>query len=188
MKTAARAFLSLAFLLFYCEGWADANKGELFGYRIADKYGLTKSTSWRWEDNAYKGAMLVTADRPNKPEGIGAVYLVVSPKSFTIVEIHSVNVFSSEAARKQFVMKFGETLRNLYGSQNCQLVTDPVQPLFCILGDKRYALAIETFDDNVAIRIRPWTNGGNQLKKQLDQEIADSLRERANQSDLRKGL
>lgn len=92
--------------------FADARKGELFGYKIGDPYPLTDSTKGRlhWLGQSLE----IVAEKPVKPSNMSNVTVVTTLKTHTIVGIRSETEFSEHEKARAFALSFAEVFRAKY--------------------------------------------------------------------------
>lgn len=197
----AIALFSFAFLvIFHVTAYADARKGELFGYRLGDKYPVTSKTVIQYGPSDFPPTtmvFIVTAERPVKPLEIGNVYLMVSRKSYTILAIYAHTGFASETQKQAFAKKYAEILRATYPEQLFETGThDYYATIWFGPKHDRYRLTVNVERFNMS---PPFSTGLVQIKltyaddidgvfKLTEKEYAEFMREDVNRRGLNKGL
>ena len=191
---------SLAFLfIFHLSAYADAGKGELFGYRLGDKYPVTSKTVIQYGPSDFAPTtrvFIVTAERPVKPSEIGNVYLMVSRKSYTIIEIYAHTQFASETQKQAFAKKYAEILQAQYPGQLFETGTHGYYATIWF-GPKhdKYRLTVNVERFNMS---PPFSTGLAQIKltyvndidgvfNLAEKEYADFMREDVSRRGLNKG-
>ena len=71
-------------LLAAAAAFADANRGEMGGYRLGDRYTVSDTTQWT---TAADRSIKIKAGQPDAPADIDTVYLYASPATHTIGKI-----------------------------------------------------------------------------------------------------
>ena len=79
--------------------------GELFGYRLGDRYTLLDGTKKQSMGGPF-GGVEIRADRPNKPDDIDDVWLNASPRTLTIGSIAGVRRFKKRPDAEQFAENY----------------------------------------------------------------------------------
>ncbi len=112
---------------------ADVLQGELFGYRLGDKYPVSDDTkgSQLFFNNTYE----LVAENPIKPEVIGEVRLITSMKSFTIVGIIAITEFENYREAKGFSLDYETFLKAKYPEEKLEN-NRPLDGLIIKLNDK----------------------------------------------------
>ena len=100
-------------ILFPTFADAGAESGELFGYKIGDKYPVNKNTIVK------KGGVLgnlfeIVTENPIKPKEIQEVSVSTTVQTFTIIDIFSRNKFDSSEKKYNFADKYAAILRAKY--------------------------------------------------------------------------
>jgi hypothetical protein len=103
-------FLILLFAM-PCLAIADAGKGEFMGYRLGNDY---KRTSVTQVQTATNGNLIITADKPVKPDDITEVSLITTAESLTIGYINAASWFETEPEAREFGKRYVELLRAKY--------------------------------------------------------------------------
>lgn len=102
---------------------ADATRGELFGYRIGDRY--TASTNLT-RDAKYDGKTITAvASNPAKPPDMGDVYLGLYIWTRTIRTIYSITEFTWESEADSFKKKYSQLLQEKYVSARAHVQKSP---------------------------------------------------------------
>ena len=115
--------LTLLLISLNTSAIAGPPKGELFGYRLGDKYPVGPQTEFEAGD--FIAAKLIVAEKPEKPDNFGTVKLMVTPKSFTIFYVYADSEFPNEKTAKVFADSYAQLLNKQYGSKCVQRKTDP---------------------------------------------------------------
>lgn len=91
---------------------SDATTGELFGYRIGDRYPVNDRTqrTYFWLGNTFT----ILAEKPVSSGEVGAIKIVTTPKSYTIGNIHSEREFESIEDANAFAARYASVLRAKY--------------------------------------------------------------------------
>jgi hypothetical protein len=93
---------------------ADASEGELFGYKLGDRYPVSELTQGR-RLSVFRPALLeLVAEHPVKAKDIDEVHLVTTLKSYTIASIFSVNTFDHREDAEIFAQQYAAILRAKY--------------------------------------------------------------------------
>jgi hypothetical protein len=91
---------------------ADAGTGELGGYRLGDRYPLNADTRWQ---PAADGSVKITAQAPDKPPDIDAVYLYATPGEYRIGKIVLYRRLADLAAAQALAADYQQRLEARYG-------------------------------------------------------------------------
>ena len=83
-------FAAFLLVLVSSQVWADANDGDLFGFRLGDRY--TEKDTKSQDDGR---VVLVATKNPVKPDAIDTVYVLVTPISRSIGKIVGESWFES---------------------------------------------------------------------------------------------
>ena len=89
----------------------DAYDGELFGYKIGEKYPVTDETKGFF---SIVGSWEIVTEHPVKPDEMKEVRIVASAKTFIIGNIFSVTEFDTEKEAKAFAEKYENLLEIRY--------------------------------------------------------------------------
>ena len=163
---------------------ASAGNGELFGYKLGEKYPVDESTLGK-----SRGLVLdIVAQKPVKPEEIGEVTVITTVKSYTIIEIHSDNRFASRKEAQVFAAKYAGIFVAKYPKAKLDFHSTEARELDAILNDKYHLLVLvydlENGGAGVQINLSPLTSY-NQL---VMDEYNSLFLEGADSEGLTKGL
>ena len=158
---ASLLLISSILLLFPATVGADASEGELFGYKLLDKYPITETTVGKltWTGHFFE----IKANNPVKPDDIDEVRVMVTLKSSTIIHIYSHTEFDAFKEAKDFVWRYAAILEAKYSQHDISpFTTDLNFEVLNIHLQKNYWLYVGLFeaerDDkkhSVQIGLRP---------------------------------
>jgi hypothetical protein len=154
-------------------------EGELFGYRLGDKYPVGPQT--KFEAGDLIAAKLIVAENSEKPEGIGSVKLMVTPKTFTIFYIYADSEFPDEKTAKAFADDYAQLLSTKYGSKCVQRKTDPEWGPLALVCSKQYELSVRYFiapersPERIGVRIELSADGGSVSQSLSGKLVAEDL-------------
>ena len=98
------------FLLFSSGVLADAADGQFMGYQLGERYAGPASQ----QVLTTTGNLLVTADKPVKPDDIAEVALLATRETLTIGFISASQWFATEDEAREFGRRYFELLRAKY--------------------------------------------------------------------------
>ena len=84
MKFRTGLIFATLLLLAAATAFADANRGEMGGYRLGDSYTVSDTTQWT---TAADRSLKIKGEQPDAPADIDTVYLYASPSTHTIGKI-----------------------------------------------------------------------------------------------------
>ncbi len=113
----------------------DAYDGELFGYKLGDKYPLTDATQGHF--TIWANAEIIT-EHPEKPDEMKEVQIVASVMTFTIANIYSVTEFDTKKEAEAFIKKYKDLLDTRYSKGKKIETSFDYQRLKIELSDKYY--------------------------------------------------
>ena len=90
---------------------ADAGSGEFMGYQLGGKYQRGPATL---EKATTTGNLIITAERPVKPEDVAEVTLLVTPATLTIGSITASQWFATEDEARNFGRHYFELILAKY--------------------------------------------------------------------------
>ena len=122
----------------------DAYDGELFGYKLGDKYPLTDATQGHF---SIMGGVEIITEHPEKPDEMKEVWIVASVKTLTIGNIFSVTEFDTKKEAEAFIKKFKDLLDTRYSKGKKIETRFDYQRLRIEFSDK-YRLRITFHDPN----------------------------------------
>jgi hypothetical protein len=93
---------------------ANPLEGDLFGYRIGDRYPVSERTRGR---PGVMGGLELLAEKPTMPVGVKEVRMMVTSKTHTIANIYGTAEFRSLPQAKAFTAKYADLLNTLYGKE-----------------------------------------------------------------------
>ena len=104
----------LATLLLALKAPANATplEGDMFGYRLGDRYPVSATTHGR---RGVTRGFELAAEKPTKPAGFKELGMVMTSKTYTIVNIYGTAQFASLARANAFAAKYRDLLTTLYG-------------------------------------------------------------------------
>jgi len=91
---------------------SDAYDGELFGYKLGDKYPVTDATQGRFR-RIFQNVEIIT-EHPEKLDEMKEVWIVATVKTFTIGNIFSVSEFDTKKEAEAFIEKYKDLLDTRY--------------------------------------------------------------------------
>jgi hypothetical protein len=90
---------------------ADASKGEFMGYRLGENYQPGENFQPQTTTN---GNLIITAEKPIKPDNIAEVLLFTTAETLTIGYIDASQWFDTELEAREFGRQYVELLRAKY--------------------------------------------------------------------------
>ncbi|UCG73739.1 MAG: hypothetical protein JSV45_05030 [Chromatiales bacterium] len=106
-----RSVFFIVILLGSTIAQADANRGELGGFRLGDAYALDDDSAWT---TAADRSLKIAATAATKPADIDMVYLYATPASHTIGKIVYHSDFDSLGEAEQAAEKYRAQLESDY--------------------------------------------------------------------------
>ncbi len=194
--------LTLLLISLNTSAIAGPPKGELFGYRLGDKYPVGPQTEFEAGD--FIAAKLIVAEKPEKPDNFGTVKLMVTPKSFTIFYVYADSEFPNEKTAKVFADSYAQLLNKKYGSKCVQRKTDPEWGPLALVCSSQYELSVRYFvapgksPERIGVRIGLEAVGGTASQSlsgklvsegmQLETQAKKESLEKAQRDQRMKGL
>lgn len=194
MQQTHRLLFTAIILLVAPACWADANDGELFGYRIGATY--DEADNKPLDDGRL---VLLATLSPVKPDAIETVYVMATPVSRTIGKIAGESWFDSGEDALVAYERFRAILREKYPDWQSQERSDVhYQGSNMRSGD--YSLAIQVSgphrDNQPNSRSRPYqlvislgyaaaTGAAGEFELLADREIQQAAAEKFSEDDLR---
>ena len=133
--------------LFPAFAEAGAESGELFGYKIGDKYPANENTivNKRYVSDIFN----IVAENPIKPKGIQGVSVSTTVQTFTIIDIFSWNKFDSVEKGRIFADKYVAILRAKYPEARDTISLNSILNTFSVELNKEYQLTVDCPIDNI---------------------------------------
>jgi len=104
-------FIHISLIFTAPLSYADATEGELFGYKLGDKYTFTDKTIALPHGKEFH----TLAETPVTPEDIEYVLLNITATSHTITQMVTETIFENNQDALSFAKKYANILRAKYG-------------------------------------------------------------------------
>ena len=115
---------------------SDAYDGELFGYKLGDKYPVTDATQGRFR-RIFQNVEIIT-EHPEKLDEMKEVWIIASVKTFTIGNIFSITEFDTKKEAEAFIKKYKDLLDTRYSKGKKVRTIYDFERLNIELSDKYY--------------------------------------------------
>jgi hypothetical protein len=172
-------------------------EGELFGYRLGDRYPVGDTTRGYF---SFMGQAVLNAEKAEMPPGFSLVEVITTPKTFTIANIYAKAEFEEESNAKEFEAKYANLLRTMYGAK-CTGMKAYLQEALKLRCSKSYELTVHRFKPDkgsekhqvhVGLKFDNESPTGKRIlalfKTELDQLDSEAKRNRLDKALREQGL
>ena len=159
-----------------CTALAGPPEGDLFGYRLGDRYPVGEFTRGHYSGFS---SMVVVAEKP-VPADFTRLEVITTVKTFTITNIYAIAEFADEEKAKAFESRQVKEWSALYGGK-CPPIEATIKESLRILCGGSFELAVLPFRRAVQVSLRfdeaSRSEAGRRIDAQYDEELKQLERE-----------